>query len=174
MERKHILLDKCILNGLHLFDDWLLLAAGDYSSGSYNAMTISWGSLGNMWNKPFVQVVVRPSRYTYQFMEKGDSFTLSAFSDEYRDALDLLGTKSGRDGDKIAESGLNVTASNVVAAPSFEEAELVIECQKIYFDDFNPNQFLAKYIDKMYQQDFHRIYYGEIVDIWGIDKYRIK
>ena len=171
MKRQPIPLDRCVLNGLRLFDDWLLLAAGDYSSRSYNAMTISWGSLGTMWNKPFVQVVVRPSRYTFQFMEKADSFTLSAFPDEYRDALNLLGTKSGRHGDKIAESGLTVEASHLITAPSFAESELVIECKKIYYADFDSNHFLAEYIDKMYDRDYHRIYFGEILGIWGVSKY---
>jgi hypothetical protein len=94
----------------------MLLMCGDYGIGHYNAMTVGWGSLGTMWGRPFVQVVVRPSRYTYEFMEQYDTFTLGAFPEEYRDAMLLLGTKSGRDGDKIGESGLTPIASVQVAA----------------------------------------------------------
>jgi flavin reductase (DIM6/NTAB) family NADH-FMN oxidoreductase RutF len=90
-------------------------------------MTVAWGSMGVMWGKPFAQVVVRPVRYTFEFMEQYDSFTLCAFPAEYRQTLLMLGTKSGRDGDKIAESGLTPVVSANVAAPGFAEAELIVE-----------------------------------------------
>ena len=172
MQRTNIPFDECKLNTLRLFDDWLLLAAGDFVAKSFNAMTISWGSLGTMWDRPFVQVVVRPTRYTYTFMERSDSFTVMAFPAQYHLALDLLGSRSGRDGDKIAASGLTPTASTRVAAPSFVEAELVLECRKIYFDDFEPAHFLADYIHKKYRNDYHRVYFGEILAIQGSESYR--
>ena len=81
---------------------WFLLTAGDFAAGHYNAMTVSWGALGCMWSKPIAQVVVRPHRYTFELIEAYPDFTLCAFSRDYRPALNLLGTKSGRDGDKIA------------------------------------------------------------------------
>ena len=161
------------LNILQAWDrGWYLLTAGDFATGDYNTMTVSWGAFGWLWNKPFVQVVVRPTRFTYPFMEKYASFTLSAFSQEYRPALNLLGKKSGRDGDKIAEAGLTVQASAGVAAPGFSEAELLIECEKMYYDDLAPEHFLARHIATHYQQDFHRVYYGEIKAIYGVEKYR--
>jgi flavin reductase (DIM6/NTAB) family NADH-FMN oxidoreductase RutF len=172
MERTNIPFDGCQLNALRMFDEWLLLAAGDFAAKAYNAMTISWGSLGYIWDRPFVQVVVRPTRYTYTFMERSDTFTVMAFPDPFRPALDLLGSKSGRDGDKIAESGLTPTASTRVAAPSFAEAELVLECRKSYFDDLEPGHFLAEYIQKLYKNDYHRVYFGEIVAIQGTESYR--
>ena len=86
--------------------------------------------------------------------------------------LNLLGTKSGRDGDKIAEAQLTPVASAVVAAPAFAEAELVIECEKMYYDDLEPGHFLAAHIAPHYRGDFHRIYYGEVKAIFGIEKYR--
>ena len=171
MERTNIPFERAKLNALQLFDEWLVLAAGDFAAGAYNAMTISWGSLGYMWNRPFVQVVVRPTRYTYTFMERADTFTVMAFPEQFKPALDLLGSKSGRDGDKIAEAGLTPIASTRVAAPSFAEAELVLECRKSYFDDLEPGHFLAGYIQKMYQNDYHRVYFGEIVAIQGTAKY---
>ncbi len=123
--------------------------------------------MGIMWGKPFVQVVVRPTRYTYQFMEQFPTFTLSAFSKKYVGALNLLGMKSGRQGDKISESQLTPVASTRVAAPSFVEADLAIECRKMYFDDLEPTHFLAEHIAPHYNGDFHRVYYGEIAAIWA-------
>ena len=145
---------------------WFLLTSGDFSQNDFNTMTVAWGSFGIMWNKPFVQVVVRPTRFTLNFMEKYDSFTLTAFAPEYKKALKLLGTKSGRDGDKISESGLTPIASQKIAAPAFEEATLILECQKIYWQDFDPANFIDPGIDKNYpKKDYHRIYFGEIVTI---------
>ena len=88
------------VNCFGIFNDvWALLTAGNKES--YNTMTISWGGLGTLWSKPTATVYVKPVRYTYKFMEANDYFTISFFSEKYRDALTLLGTKSGKDGDKV-------------------------------------------------------------------------
>jgi flavin reductase (DIM6/NTAB) family NADH-FMN oxidoreductase RutF len=145
---------------------WFLLTAGDFEKTDYNTMTVAWGSFGTMWHKPFAQVVVRPTRYTFEFMEKYDSFTLTAFPKEYKKALSFLGSRSGRDMDKIAESGLTPCKSSIVAAPSFEEAELVVECKKMYWQDFTPENFDDPSLDKNYpKKDYHRSYFGEIVTV---------
>ncbi len=147
---------------------WLLLTAGDFEEGRFNAMTVAWGSFGTMWNKPFAQVVVRPQRYTYEFMEDYATFTLCGFPEEYRQALQVLGTKSGRDSDKLLETGITAVAASKVAAPAFQEANLVVECKQMYWDDFDPTHFLDVNIEKNYpKQDYHRIYFGEIVAISG-------
>ena len=145
---------------------WLLLTCGDFAKKDYNTMTVAWGSFGVMWGKPFAQVVVRPTRYTFEFMQKYDTFTLCGFSRQYKKALSLLGSRSGRDGDKIAASGLTPTAAMQVESPIFEEATLIIECRKIYWQDFNPQHFLDAGIDDNYpRKDYHRMYYGEIIDL---------
>lgn len=151
--------------------NWLLLTSGDYSKRKYNTMTVAWGSIGNMWNLPFAMVVVRPSRFTFEFMNTYPSFTLCGFSEEYRKALNLLGTKSGRDGDKINESGLTAIKAEMVSTPVFAEAELAIECNKIYFEDFNPARFMDERIEKNYpKKDYHRMIFGEILAVRGIEE----
>ena len=131
-------------------------------------MTISWGSIGVMWNKPFIQVVVRPTRYTYGFMQEYSDFTVCTFPEAYRKSLQLLGSKSGRDSDKIAASGISPCKSSIVRAPAYLEANLVIECRKIYSDEFRPQAFLDPSIDNLYSKnDYHTIYYGEILAITG-------
>lgn len=151
---------------------WLLLTAGDFAAGDYNAMTVGWGSLGTMWGKPFAQVVVRPGRHTHGFMERHDSFTLCAFPQKYRPALQLLGQRSGRDGDKIVAAGLTPVPAAGVAAPGYAEAELVIACRKIYWQDMEPAHFLDPAIAGNYpRQDYHRIYFGEIVAAAGTAAY---
>jgi flavin reductase (DIM6/NTAB) family NADH-FMN oxidoreductase RutF len=153
-------------------NQWLLLAAGDFAAGRFNAMTIAWGSIGTMWNKPFVQVVVRPQRYTRQFMDEFATFTLCAFRPAYHQALQMLGVKSGRDGDKIAASGLTPVAAATVAAPVFAEADLAIECRKLYWQDLDPAGFVDGGIAANYpNRDFHRIYFGEIAAVRATDEY---
>jgi flavin reductase (DIM6/NTAB) family NADH-FMN oxidoreductase RutF len=151
---------------------WMLLTCGDFAASRFNAMTVSWGSFGQMWDKFFVQVVVRPTRYTFEFMERYDSFTLCAFPMKYRPVLTLLGSKSGRTSGKMKESGLTAEASLSVPAPCFREAELVFECKKMYWDDFKPGQFLEKDIHAVYpQKDYHRSYFGEIKAVQAAENY---
>jgi flavin reductase (DIM6/NTAB) family NADH-FMN oxidoreductase RutF len=173
MTRQSIPVERLVLRPFDILADrWMLLTCGDFASSMYNAMTISWGSIGQIWDKPFVQVVVRPSRYTFEFMERYDGFTLCVFPAKYKPVLNLLGSKSGRTGDKIKESGLSAEASLTVAAPCFREAELVFECKKMYWDDLKPGQFLDKEIHAVYpKKDYHRAYFGQITAIQGTEAY---
>ncbi len=173
MIRKEIAFEALQTQPLALFDkQWALLGAGDLEADQYNCMTISWGSMGTMWNRPFVQVVVRDTRYTYRFMEAHDTFTVSFFPEAYRAALELLGSKSGRDGDKISESGLTPTAALRVAAPGFMEAELVLSCRKMYQSDMKPDHFLDPAINRHYPlKDYHRIYFGEVIAVEATETY---
>lgn len=149
-----------------LQDEWMLITAGD--SNSFNTMTAAWGGFGILWRKPIATIYVRPQRYTYQFTEKYDTFTLSFFGHgNYRKALSFCGSKSGRDYDKPAETGLSpvLTPSNSIA---FQEARLIIECRKLYFDDIKPEQFVDLEIDgSIYPtKDYHRFYIAEIVNCY--------
>ncbi len=173
MKRKNIPPEDLIMKIVPQWkEDWFLLAAGENKPGKFNVMTVAWGSLGVMWTKPFVQVVVRPVRHTHQFMEKYDTFTLNAFPAKYKDALSLCGSKSGRDVDKIKETGLTPIASTKAACPGFDEAELIIECRKIYRDVIRPSGFMADFIQPNYpQKDYHTIYFGEILAVSCTAKY---
>ena len=173
MTRKPISFEDLCVN-VHLIwrKQGMLLTSGDFAAGHFNTMTVGWGSLGVMWGRPFVQVVVRPTRYTYGFMEQYESFTLCAFPEAYRQALQILGTKSGRDGDKIAEAGLTPIVSTQVSEPGFAEADLVVECRKMYWQDMDPSHFLDPAIENHYaKKDYHRITFGEVVAINGTEAY---
>lgn len=153
-------------------DDWFLLTSGDFQAGHFNCMTISWGSLGTIWNRPFAQVAVRPTRYTFEFIDKYPDFSLCGFSKDFRPALQLLGTISGRDGNKIAQAGLTPVASTQIGSPSFAEASLVLECRKMYSQDMDPQSFIDPGIMNNYsKQDDHRLYFGEILGVLGSESY---
>lgn len=167
MERKKIDTYKLQLQSFRLWEkEWFLLSAGDYKAGSYNAMTVAWGSLGTMWSRPFAQVVVRPSRYTYFFMNQYDTFSLCRFPVKYKKALSYLGSVSGRDvPDKILRAGLTPQHLSKTVAPAYAEADLAIACKKIYWQDMDETHFLAEDIMEKYPKegDFHRIYFGEVL-----------
>lgn len=174
MTREMIPFEALKVDIFNLWDNqWWVLSAGDFATGKYNSMTVSWGALGIMWNKPFALVVVRPTRYTYQFIENYSDYSLCTFGEKYRFALEYFGSHSGRNGDKIQPSGLTPQAASRITAPLFEEAELCLECRKIYSDDYDPKRFLDVRIEELYpQKDYHRIYFGEVVAITGLAKYR--
>ena len=148
-------------NPIHLIgQEWMLITAG--TKQHFNTMTASWGSLGELWFKPVCFCFVRPQRYTYEFMEKTDAFTLSFFEEQYKPQLNFCGSRSGRETDKVDECGFTVREAEN-GSVFFEEARLVLECRKIYFQDLNPSHFLDDSIMKNYpQKDFHRMYIGAI------------
>jgi flavin reductase (DIM6/NTAB) family NADH-FMN oxidoreductase RutF len=144
--------------------DWMLVAAGNISD--YNMMTASWGSFGVLWNRPIVSVFVRPPRYTYDYMESNLFFTLCFFDYKYRNLLNLLGSKSGRDIEKMKIDELD-SQSIENRSVFFDQARLVIECKKLYFNDINPANFLDSTLDGHYPKaDYHRMYIGEVMNVF--------
>lgn len=144
-------------------DKWMLITGGDETG--FNTMTASWGGFGVLWQKAVAFCFVRPSRYTRKFMDYGKYYTLSFYGDKYRDMLYLCGSKSGRDIDKAKEAGLTPCRADS-GAVYFQEAELVVVCKKIYFHDFEPENFLTPEIAAVYENgDYHRMYVGEIVEV---------
>lgn len=140
--------------------DWMLVTAG--KKDSCNTMTASWGAVGIMWGKPSVTCYIRQSRYTKEFLDREDRFTLSVFDEEYRKALSLCGSVSGRDKDKIKEAGLTVCEAGESVA--FEEARLIIVCKKEYAQYMGPENFINKENDERWygDKDYHTMYIGSI------------
>ena len=141
---------------------WALLTAGDMKS--FNTMTISWGSLGTIWGKPTATVYVRTSRYTHEFMDKYDYFTVSFFPETYRKTLAVLGSRSGRDMDKMHASGL--TPVEAGASVGFAEAECTLVCRKMFMQPLDPARIPAEIVQALYRDDApHDLYLGEVVEI---------
>ena len=148
---------------------WMLITAGD-QNGSNN-MTASWGGVGIMWGKPVATAYIRPQRYTKEFVDQNEYFTLSFLPEEYRSALNICGSVSGRDvEDKWKEAGLHPcfvnegTADEVAAV---EEAEMIFVCRKLYAQEMHPEYFTENECDaKWYpQKDYHTMYIAEIVKV---------
>ncbi len=153
-------------NVFHMMaEQWMLITAGD--SQKLNTMTAGWGALGVLWGKPVAICYVRPQRYTFQFMERERFYSLSFYGEEYRKQLQICGTKSGRDIDKVRATGFT-TAFADCGAPYFEEADLVIICKKLYSEDIVPDRFVDSTLEEKWypDRDFHKSYVGEIIDIF--------
>lgn len=148
-------------------DEWALVTAG--SSENYNTMTVSWGGLGVLWGVPSATIYIRPQRYTHEFVEKNELFTISFFKSEYKKTLSFCGSHSGRDCDKAKETGL--TPIELDGTTSFEEAELILVCRKKYSQDMTANSFLDKsLLEKWYpNNDLHTVYIGEIIEAYQKD-----
>lgn len=144
---------------------WMLVTAGD--AGKCNTMTASWGSAGVLWNKPVAFVFVRPQRYTKEFIDSHDRLTLSFLPEEFRKALGYCGSRSGRDEDKIGNAGLSVWTTPA-GTPAIAEAELVLECRKMYSDMIKAGGFLEKELIAEYypDADFHEMYVCEIEKVY--------
>lgn len=143
---------------------WMLVTPG--TPDHFNTMTASWGGIGYLWNKPVVFVFVRPERHTFGFMEESECFTLSFLAEENRKALSICGSTSGRDTDKVKAAGLNPLTTEL-GNVTFEEAEIVIECKKMYGAPLKEDGFIDKSImDKWYDEKhggLHKMYVGEIL-----------
>ncbi len=144
--------------------DWMLVCAG--KPDNYNMMTASWGFAGVLWRKPVAVAFIRPQRHTFGFMENNAYYSLNFFGEEHREILNLCGSLSGRDINKMDVDGLT-PMETPLGNVSFEEARLVLECRKLYYDDIKPELFQAFEIEKIYpKKDYHRFYIGEIVNVW--------
>lgn len=153
-------------NAIELIESrWMLVTAGTIDS--FNTMTANWGGLGELWYKHVAFVFVRPQRYTYEFTEESDYLTLSFFGESHREALEICGRTSGRDTDKVAETGLTPYETEC-GSVSFREAEVVLECKKLYADNINPESFVVPEVpERCYKKrDYHRVYVCEIVNAW--------
>lgn len=139
--------------------EWALLGVTD--GESKNAMTVSWGEAGVLWNKPIFTVFVRPTRHTYSLIENSDIATLSFFKEDMKKTLSYFGRVSGRNEDKLSKI-LHRTENGALL---FDDATLTLVGKKLYYTDIDPNNFLDDSIELNYSNDYHRAYTYEIIEV---------
>ena len=150
----------------HLLDqEWALLVGG---AERPNPMTVSWGGMGTLWNRPVVTVYVRPNRFTCSLLVAHPEFTLNFLPPERKRALEYCGAHSGRNGDKWAAAGLAPEPSSTIAVPRVAGARLAFECRVLATLDVDPARFLDPTIEKVYPgKDYHRVFLGQVLAAWG-------
>lgn len=143
--------------------EWMLVTAE--KEGKVNTMTASWGGVGVLWNRNVVYIFIRPQRYTKEFVDSAETFSLSVLPQEYKKVLSYLGSVSGRDEDKMTKSGLTLVQEN--GTPYFAEAETVLVCRKLYRQDLTPESFIDQSLVGVNyaNEDFHAMYVAEIQDV---------
>ena len=145
--------------------DWAPITVRDEKSGEIGTMTASWGCFGELWNKPVFICYIRPQRNTYGLAANAERLSLCFFDEKYRDQLKFCGTKSGRNTDKVKETGLT-PAFTEDGVPYFEEARLVLVCKKLYAQDLNESSIIEEAVKSNYNgDDYHRMYVSEIVSV---------
>ena len=148
--------------------EWMLVTAGNKEK--FNTMTASWGGIGWLWNRPVAFVFIRPERYTHDFIERESRLTLSFYGEEYRSVLQFCGTKSGRDVDKVKETGLKPVALES-GAMTFGQARLTLDCRKLFKSPMAEASFIDKSIlEKWYGPQpggsLHDVYVVEIEGVY--------
>jgi flavin reductase (DIM6/NTAB) family NADH-FMN oxidoreductase RutF len=143
--------------------EWMLITAGDESK--VNTMTASWGGLGVMYGKNVAFIVVRPQRYTKEFIDREETFSLSFLDKNYREVMNYLGTVSGRNEDKITKSGLTILRSD--NTPYFNEANQVLICRKLFQQTMDGSSLIDEKLDKTWypNKDYHILYIAEVAKI---------
>lgn len=154
-------IDSLIMNPFtKIGNQWMLVTPGNMEN--WNTMTASWGGLGVIWDRNVSYVFVRYSRFTYEFMEKNSTFTLSFFPEKFREVLDYCGSHTGREVDKAVETGL-IPFSTSSDSVSFKQAELILVCKKLYAGSIDPEDFIDPTVQDNYKtKDYHKMYIGEI------------
>ena len=146
-------------------DDWALVTAGTEKTG-WNTMTIGWGTAGVLWSRPTLTVFVHPRRYTHEFLLDNEYFTVQLFDREHKRDLGILGSKSGREGDKVALTGL--TPKVIEHGMTFEEATTTFVCKKIYSHAIDLDVMDADIrngLGEFYASNAHTVFVGELVAI---------
>jgi len=142
-------------------NEWMLITAGTKEKA--NTMTASWGGIGVLWGKNVATVYIRESRYTKEFIDQNDTFTLTFF-DGHKMDLKYLGAVSGRNEDKITNAKLHLNYAG--DTPFIDEGNLVLVCKKLSATKITADQFIDPQIAGFYKDgDYHTMYIGEITQI---------
>jgi len=145
-----------------------ILVAAQATDGRLNPMTIGWGTFGSIWGRPLFVVLVRPSRHTYACIEHSGDYTVNVLPPDHRQAVALCGRVSGRDVDKLAETGLTPLPSTQITSAGLAEANLVFECRVVHHNDVQGPTFPTEIVSNYYAAgDFHRVYFGQIMAVSG-------
>ncbi len=149
--------------------EWMLVTATRQDE-TFNTMTASWGGIGWLWNKPVAFVFIRPERFTHDFIEDADRLTLSFYGEDYRKALQLCGSKSGRDTDKVAATGLTPVRLET-GATTFGESRLTLDCRKLFKSSMQASHFIDRSVLERWYNDqpggsLHDIYVVEIEEVY--------
>lgn len=142
--------------------NWFLVAAGNEAES--DALLATLGGFAALWGGNTIAIFIRQSRYTREFLDREDHFSISVLPGAFKDAVHYCGTHSGRDGDKLKAAGLTEIFPDAV--PAVEEAETILLCRKlaaVSSDQFTMAPDIHKaYYEGRWEGNPHIMYIGEI------------
>jgi flavin reductase (DIM6/NTAB) family NADH-FMN oxidoreductase RutF len=166
MERREVSYTYQLDKTLDALANGGLLLASTRGDGRSNVMTIGWATVGVIWGLPVMVVLVRPSRFTYSFIEDAHRFTVNVPTPEMREYVQMCGTRSGRQVDKLAQ--VATSEGRQVSCVTLDPCPVVYECQVVHWNDVQPDHLMPGLINRSYPRgDFHRLYYGQIMGTWA-------
>ncbi|NLG49699.1 MAG: flavin reductase family protein [Chloroflexi bacterium] len=172
MQRERVPYDHKLNKTLELLQKPGLLLAASKKSGESNVMTIGWATVGFIWGKPIFMALVRPSRYTFEFIEDSQCFTVNVPADDLRRWVGICGSRSGREIDKFGEYNIATTPAQTVAAPTIDACPMVYECQVVHYNDLIPANLTPEIDASAYGgTDYHRLYFGHILGAFADPSY---
>jgi flavin reductase (DIM6/NTAB) family NADH-FMN oxidoreductase RutF len=172
MERQSVPYDHQLSKVLGALRQPGLLLVGTKPSGESNVMTIGWGTVGIIWGKPIFIVMVRPSRHTYEFIEESQEFTVNVPAADMTKWVAVCGSKSGRDMDKLGEYDVATTPGQHVQTVTIDDCPMVYECRVMHWNDVIPPNLAPEAEWSFYRgQDYHRVYFGEILGTYASPDY---
>ncbi len=174
MEKQHIAIRDLDLPPFTAFDPNGLLLVSGQNEEHANVMTIGWGMFGIMWSRPVVMVMVRPTRYTWDFITQAADFTVNWMGQQWTKAVQMCGTTSGREvGNKFTVAGLHAEPGQQTESPIIKESILALECRIIYRDVVRPESFIEPGLKNALRSGrYHGLFYGEVVAATGTDYFR--
>jgi len=172
MKRERVPYDYKLQKTLALLANPGLLLTSAKPSGEANVMTIGWGTVGIIWERPIFMTLVRPSRYTYGFIEASRAFTVHVPTEEMRRWVGICGTRSGRDMDKFGDYGIATSPAQRVSGVTIDDCPMVYECRVVHYNDLIPAQLDPEIEAGSYGgSDYHRLYFGEILGAYASETF---
>jgi flavin reductase (DIM6/NTAB) family NADH-FMN oxidoreductase RutF len=157
-------IDAFIVETLSKLENPGLLLLSTNKAGKSNVMTIGWGLVGTFWRMPVFMIAVRPTRYTHEFIEEGNEFTVNVPTDGMNKIVEYCGTISGRKADKIKECNLTLEKAKKTKTPIIKQCKIHYECKVVHKLQVSPKLVPPDVKQELYPKtDYHTLYFGEIL-----------
>ncbi|MDD5676107.1 MAG: flavin reductase family protein [Chitinivibrionales bacterium] len=151
-------------------DDMVRIRAGAFlvvqADDQRNVMTIGWASLGILWARPMLTVMVRASRFTYGIIERCSEFVVSVPTGDMKKELSVCGSRSGRDSNKFEQCNLELAPGLQSRTPIINTAGIHFESAIVYKTAMTPVNLKESYAHLYPTQDYHTLYFGDILEVY--------
>jgi flavin reductase (DIM6/NTAB) family NADH-FMN oxidoreductase RutF len=159
--------DEFVVETLAKLEDPGCLLVGAKKDGACNVMAIGWGFMGVFWGMPVFLVAVRHSRFTHEFIEESDEFSVNVPGEGLEKTVTYCGEVSGKEHDKFKECKLSLMKGKKVNVPTIKECKIHYECKVVHKLEVRPGKVPADVKKLFYpRDDYHTLYFGKILTVY--------